>query len=90
MYPQSIVTQSFTDPDVVAELKRTLNDRLEDSLAREIGIAAQAMQEEAPVPFNLWRGLPSAFWTCGPGTTRICTRPRPSRGSVTTRRTSGS
>jgi hypothetical protein len=54
MYPQPIVTQSFTDPDVVAELKRTLNDRLEDSLAREIGIAAQAMQEETPVPFNLW------------------------------------
>lgn len=50
----SIVTHEFRDPDVVAELKRTMNDRLEDSLAREIGIVAQAMREEEPVPFNLW------------------------------------
>lgn len=50
----TIVTHEFRDPEVVAELKRTLQDRIEDALSREIGNAAQEMQDGEPVPFALW------------------------------------
>lgn len=35
-------------------LKETLAERMEQSLAREIGTAAQALQDGEPVPFDVW------------------------------------
>ncbi len=48
------VTDPFTDRDVIQMLKETLVDRTEDALAREIGLAAQSMQDEPPVAYGLW------------------------------------
>lgn len=48
------VTRPFTNSDVVTHLKDTLIERMEASLAREIGTTAQAIQDGEPVPYRLW------------------------------------
>lgn len=50
----NIVTHEFRDPDIVRELKRTVVDRAERALAREVAAAEQMILDETPVPYDDW------------------------------------
>lgn len=54
MEARSIVTQAFSDAEIVQTLKDTVVERMEHSLAREIGLASQAIRDEEPIAYGLW------------------------------------
>ncbi len=54
MQPIDSVTHTFTDPELVAVLKDSIAERMENALAREIGTAHQAMHDDYPVAPGLW------------------------------------
>lgn len=49
-----VLPREFTDHEVIAELKRTLTDRMEDTLGHEIQAFAEALSAEEPIQLDLW------------------------------------
>ncbi len=54
MQPIENITHTFTDPELVAVLKDSIAERMENALAREIGTAAQAMSDHEPIAPGRW------------------------------------